>query len=108
MSNSGNSVKNEDLREVAFGSITTGYVALGSPLEHDAFRVTVWNNTDADIYFTVDPLRNTRKQPGKTGRILDDKTDDMYTREGTQYYVKYDSAGAAPTEKSFWIEIEYV
>lgn len=108
MSNSGNSVKNEPIREVAFGSITSSYAALGSPLTHDAFRVTVWNNTDSDIYFTVDPLMNTRKQPARSGRILDDKTDDMYCRAATQFYVKYDSAGVAPTEKSFWIEIEYV
>jgi hypothetical protein len=105
MSNSGNSVKNEAIREVAFGSITAGYVALGAPLTHDAFRVTVFNNTDTSIYFTVDPAMNTRKQPRKSGRILDDKTDDMYCKAGTQFYVKYDTV---PTEESFWIEIEYV
>ncbi len=106
MSNSGNSVKNEDIREVAFGDITSGYVALGSPLKHDAFRVTFFNNTDVALYFTVDPLRDTRKQPRKSGRVLDDKTDDMYTRAGTQFYIKDD--GAAATEESAWIEIEYV
>lgn len=108
MSNSGNSLQNENLREVAFGDITDGYVALGAPLTHDAFRVTVWNNTDADLYFTVDPSRDTRKQPGKSGRVLDDKTDDMYTKAGTQFYVKYETGSDAPTEKSFWIEIEHV
>jgi len=105
MSNSGNSVKNEDLREVAFGSITASYAAWGAPLTHDAFRVTMFNNTDASIYFTVDPLRDTRKQPKKSGRVLDDKTDDMYTKAGTQFYLKYETA---PTEESVWLEIEYV
>ncbi len=109
MSNSGNSVKNEPIREVAFGSITSGYVALGSPLTHDAFRVTVFNATDSEVYFTVDPLMDTRKQPARSGRVLDDKTDDMYCRAGTQFYVKYAPApGVAPTLGSFWIEIEYV
>ena len=106
MSNSGNSVKNEDLREVAFGDIGTTYTAWGSPLLHDAFRVTMFNNTDASIYWTVDPLRDTRKQPMKSGRVLDDKTDDMYTKAGTQFYHKY--IGVAPTEESIWLEIEYV
>lgn len=106
MSNSGNSVKNEDLREVAFGSITASYAALGSALTHDAFRVTFFNNTDVSIYFTVDPLRDTRKQPMKSGRVLDDKTDDMYTKAGTQFYIKY--VGTPPSEESVWLEIEYV
>lgn len=106
MSNSGNSVKNENLREVAFGDITNGYIALGAPLEHDAFRVTVWNATDVGIYFTTDPLRDTKKQPSLSGRVMDDKTNDMYTKAGTQYYIKF--GDIAPTEDSFWIEIEYV
>ena len=105
MSNSGNSVKNETLREVAFGSITASYVALGGLLINDAFRVTLFNDTDANIYFTVDPTRDTRKQPKQSGRIMDDKTDDMYCKAGTQFYIKYDTA---PTSGSVWLEIEYV
>jgi hypothetical protein len=106
MSNSGNSVKNEEIREVAIGDITASYVALGPPLEHDAFRITFTNDTDANIYFTVDPLVNTRKAAASTARVLDDKTNDMYTKAGTQFYIKYETVPGIGT--GAWLEIEYV
>ena len=107
MANTGNSVKVEEIREVAFGDITSSYVALGDPLGHDAFRITFINTTDVDVYFSIDGMTNQRRAAAMSARVMDDKTDDMYTKKNTQFYVKY--AGVSdPTVGSFWIEVEYV
>ncbi len=108
MSNSGNFIKNEAIREVASASITTSYVALGSPLEHRAYVVTVVNNTNGEVYLTRDISKNEKRFPAISARISDYKTDDAVDGKGVQYYVKW--AGSAPgaPDGDFWIEVEYV
>lgn len=107
MSNSGNSVKNEAIRELAAGAITGTYQVLGGIFTRDAFRVTLVNNTNGDVYFSTDGTTNMMKMATTSGRILDDKTNDMYRKKGTQFYVKYDVAPGAPVG---WVglEVEYV
>jgi hypothetical protein len=107
MSNTGNYFKNEEIREVAAASLTTGYVALGAPLEHRSYIVTVFNTTNGDVYFTRDPTVNTKRQPADSGRICDFKSDDGVDGKDTQYYVKW--AGTPPMSPTgnFWIEVEY-
>jgi len=104
MSNSGLSIKDETLREVAFGSITAAYAAFGSALEHDAFRVTIFNGTDQAMYISFDGTNDHKKIVSQSGRVWDEKNNDMYRKSGTQYYLKYDSA---PASGSIWIEVEY-
>ena len=48
-----------------------------------------------------------KKLPAFSSRIYDDKTNDMYRKAGTQWYLKYDSAPGAPTGWAA-IEVEYV
>ena len=108
MSNTGNSVKDDSIRELAAGSLTTSYQSLpGGVLLRDAFRLVITNNTNGDVYFTTDTTRNTKKFPAYSGRILDDKSDDMYRKAGTQWSVKWDAAPGAPVG---WVavEVEYV
>jgi hypothetical protein len=104
MSNTGRSVKNEAIREVAFGSITGSYASLGVPLVFDALSVTFFNDTDAAIYISTDASTDHMKFPAQSGTIKDHKTNDMYRKALTQFSIKYDTA---PTSGSFWIEVEY-
>ena len=108
MSNSGNYVKNEAIREVASADLTTSYVALGTPLEHRAYIVTVMNNTNGDVYLTRMTTRNEKRIAAQSGRVSDYKTDDSVDGQDTQYYVKW--AGTPPVSPTgdIWLEVEYV
>jgi hypothetical protein len=107
MSNSGNSIKDEAIREIAAGSLTTSYQVLGGPLTRDAFRVTIKNNSNGDVYLSTDGTTNMKKFPAYSGIIYDDKTNDMYRKAGTQFEVKWDSAPGVPAGW-FGLEVEYV
>lgn len=106
MSNTGQKVKDEAIRETAFGDLTSSFVAIGDPLDHDAFNVTFENDTDAKVYLSTDGSTPIKKLPEKSSRTYDAKTNDMYRKAGTQFYIKDD--GTAATEGAFWIEVEYV
>lgn len=107
MSNTGNSIKDEAIREIAAGSITTSYQVLGGVFTRDAFRLVFTNNSNGDIYLSTDGVTNMKKLPAFSGRVMDDKTNDMYRKKGTQWYIKFDSAPGAPVG---WagLEVEYV
>lgn len=107
MSNTGNSIKREAIREIAAGTITTNYQVLGGVLTRDSFRIWVTNNTNGDVYISTDGVTNMMKLPSQSGRAYDDKTNDMYDKSGTQFYVKYATAPGAPAG---WVgvEVEYV
>ena len=107
MSNTGNSIKDDPIRELAGSAITTSYQVIGGPLLRDAFRIWMTNNTNGDCYVSTDGLLNYKKLPVLSGRAFDDKTNDMYRKSGTQFYVKYDVAPVAPTGW-FAIEVEWV
>lgn len=107
MSNSGNSIKNDAIREIAAGSLTNVYQVLGGVFLRDAFRLWITNNTNGDIYLSTDGVIDMMKLPANSGRAADDKTNDMFRKHGTQFYIKFDSVPLTP---SGWaaIEVEYV
>lgn len=105
MSNTGLSVKNEEIREVAFGSINATYTALGAVLANDAFTISMFNETDQNIYVSTDASTDHMKVAAQTGRIFDYKSNDMYRKAGTQFSIKYETGAA--TSGNFWIEAEY-
>lgn len=107
MSNTGNSIKDEAIREIAAASITTSFQALGGVFLRDAFRLWMTNDTNGDVYLTTDGVTNMKKMPAQSGRAYDDKTNDMYRKKGTQWSVKYDVAPGAPAGW-FGLEVEYV
>jgi hypothetical protein len=107
MSNSGSSVKDDAIREIAAGSITGSYQPLGGPYLRDSFRLWLTNNTNGDIYLSTDGVTNMKKLPAQSGRALDDKTNDMFRKHGTQWYIKYASVPGAPAGW-FAAEVEYV
>ena len=108
MSNSGNSIKHDAIREIDASSLTTSYQNLGGVLLRDAFRIWVTNNTNGDIYIThTDNTQDEMKLPAQSGRAYDNKTNDMYFKSGTQFEIRFDSAPGVP---SGWaaLEVEYV
>lgn len=106
MSNTGNSIKDEAIRELAAGAITGVYQPLGAVFTRDCFRLWFTNNTNGDIYLSTDGVTNHKKMPATSGRAADDKTNDMYRIHGTQWYIKYDSVPAVPAGW-FGLEGEY-
>lgn len=107
MSNTGNSIKDEAIREIAAGSLTTGYQVLGSVFTRDAFRLWMTNNTNGDIYLSTDGVTDMKKLPSTSGRACDDKTNDMFRKTGTQWYIRFDVAPGVPAGW-FGLEVEYV
>ena len=107
MSNTGQSIKNEAIREIAGGSITSSYQPLGSVFTRDAFRLWLTNFTNGDIYLSTDGVTDMVKMSTISARAMDDKTNDMFRRKGTQFYVRFDSVPGVPTG---WLalEVEYV
>ncbi len=107
MSNTGGSVKIDAIREIAATSITTVYQPLGGVFLRDALRLWLTNNTNGDIYLSTDGVTDMRKFSSPSARSADEKTDDMYSKTGTQYYIRYDSLPATPTGW-FALEVDYV
>ena len=107
MSNTGNSIKDEAIREIAASSITTSFQNLGSIFSRDVFRIWMTNNTNGDVYLSTDGITNQKKMPALTGRAYDDKTNDMYRKKGTQWQIKWDVAPGVPSGW-FGLEVEYV
>ena len=107
MSNTGNSIKDEAIRELPAASITGSYQTLGSAFTRDAFRIWMTNNTNGDIYISTDGTTNMKKMPATSGRAYDDKTNDMYRIKGTQWWIKYAAVPGVPVGW-FGLEVEYV
>ncbi len=107
MSNSGGTVKDDAIREIAAGAITGSYQPLGSPYLRDSFRCWITNNTNGDIYLSLDGVTDNKKLSAASGRAADDKTNDAYRKMGTQWYVRYASVPGAPAGW-FALEVEYV
>lgn len=108
MSNTGNSIKDEAIREIAAGSITTNYQNLGGPFLRDAFRLWMTNATNGDVYLSTDGVTNHKKMPASSGRANDDKTNDMYRKAGTQWRIKFDTIPTPSPTGWFGLEVEYV
>ena len=68
MANTGNSIKDEAIREIAAASITTSYQVLGGVYTRDSFRLWLTNNTNGDIYLSTDGVTNHKKLPAQSGR----------------------------------------
>lgn len=104
MSNSGLSVKDEELRELAYTSVDATYNALGTALAHDAFTVRIVNDMDVPAYISVDGTTNIKKLAAKSGLIIDYKTNDSWRKAGTIFYAKRDGTA---NEGGVWVEVEY-
>ena len=107
MANTGNSIKHDEIREIAGSSITTSYQALGGVFLRDVFRLTYTNWTNGDIYLSTDGVTDMMKFSTISARCSDNKTNDMFVKSGTQYYIRYD-VDPGPGSGWFTLEAEYV
>jgi hypothetical protein len=107
MSNSGNSTKWEAIREIAASSITGNYQPFGGVFTRDIFVSWSTNNTNGDVYLSMDGVTNSKKYAASSARAADSNTNDMFIRAGTQLYIKYDSVPGAPVGWFAW-ENDYV
>lgn len=101
----------DTLRELAFGSITGAYAALGTPLGHQVRIMTLQNQTDQTLYFSDDGINNKFKYQAGGGEVLDFMTNQSGYAEsfsypaGKQWYVK--AAGALPASGSAILSVVY-
>jgi len=104
-------VKFEDLRSLAFGSISANYAALGSALTHPARIITLTNNTEGDLLVTTDNTKDQLFIAAGSFKLYDLQSnitphrDDRYALQvGTQFYVKQLTA---PVSGSVYLETIY-
>ena len=107
MSNSGGSLKDEAIREIAATDLTIDYQDLGGVMTHYACRIWMTNDTNGDVYVSTDGVTDMKKLPAGSGRAFDDKTNDAFRQKGTQWQVRFASVPMSPAGW-FAIEVEYV
>lgn len=98
----------DPVREVAFGSVTANYTALGTALNDYGRIITIVNSTDAEIYISIDGVTNHLRLPGNSFKLIDLTTnrigqEEFFLANRTQFFVK--RVSGAPTTGSVWIEI---
>lgn len=104
MANTGVRLKPEEVREIAFGSLTGSFVQLGGAILRPLNEVTLMNETNAAVYVSLDGVTNHfRISPG-TARTLDIKANDGIFEVGQAFYVKYATAPTGPANSVFAIE----
>ena len=101
----------EAVREVAFGSVTASYTAVGSATLAHSRIVHIVSTLSTDVYISLDGVTNHLRIAGGGFVLFDFSTnkvsdDGLFLKEGTIFYVKQTSAGA-PASGNLWIEVAY-
>jgi len=80
---------------------------LGGIFLRDVFRLTFTNFTFGDVYLSTDGVTDEMKFSSISARCSDNKANDMFKKQGTQYYIRFD---AVPADTGGWfaLEAEYV
>jgi len=99
----------EDIREVAFGSITANYTAVGSPTADYGRLVGITNNTDAEVYISIDGTNDHLRLAANSFKLLDLTTNGvcagLFLAKNISFYIK--RVSGAPTSGDVWIEVLY-
>lgn len=102
---------NENLRTLAFGSISGSYADIGPVTANAGYQVTVQNTTDQTIIVSKDDgVTDWQAVPTATSAIFDfnhktEDNQDVLVPVGSQFRVK--DAGSATTSGSVYISLEY-
>lgn len=104
----GTRVSFDAIRELAFGSVTGTYAALGVPTADHVRLITLQNQTNEQIYISFDGTTNHLRLASNSFKLLDlsankVRDDGLFIASGTQIYVKYVSTLGA--SGSVWAEI---
>lgn len=103
-------VQFEQLRTLAESSISSSYAKVGSALVYPSRMLVITNNTDGDMFFSVDGSNNYIFVPKYSAHVYDFTTNKLLVDQmfvfpgGTQFWVKYSSA---PSTGSVYIETVY-
>lgn len=101
----------EAVREVAFGSVTGSYTAIGTATTDHTRIVHIVSTLNTDVYISLDGTTDHIRLAGGGFVLFDFSSnkihdDGLFLKEGTVFYVKQTSAGA-PASGNLWIEIAY-
>lgn len=102
MANTGNRLQPEEIRETAFGDITASYVKMGSDFSGPIRIIYMENDTDVDVYLTVNTTKNQFRIKSGGFRLLDCKTNDGFFNTGQAIYLK--SVSGLPTSGQVTVE----
>jgi len=99
-------IKYEALQSLAFSSITTSYVKIGSAITSSARIFKIVNNTDGDMLISTDGTNNHDFIPASSMVLYDASanTGSQFApcrlQAGTQFWVKYSTA---PSKNSIYV-----
>lgn len=105
MANTGCRLKPEAIREVAFGSVTANFVQMGPVFQGPLRIIRMVNDSDADVYFTVDNTMNQFRIKAGSFLLLDCKTNDGFFNGGQAIYAK--AVSSLPTSGLIYVEAIY-
>lgn len=102
-------VRADSLRTLAFGGISGAYAVVGAALTHNwrMFRIT--NNTNGDLFISLDGTTDNLFLPALSFVLYDlstnsppiSESDNFVLQIGTQFYAKQSTA---PSSGALWIE----
>lgn len=101
----------EDLKSVAFGSISGTYVGVGTPFAHPVRLMCIDNDTDANILVSFDGISDKTFVASNGFKLFDlgtNRSESGSTLElpaGTRVYVKQESG--APTAGTVYVTAIY-
>lgn len=106
----GTKVQFEPIREVAFGSVTGSYTAVGTALIDHARLIRIVNTLNVEVYISINGIDNHIRMAAGSFFIMDFsankvRDDGMFLSIGTVFYVKQVSGAAG--SGSLWIEVLY-
>ena len=105
-------IRYEDLRSIAFGSITGTYASIGSSFENPVRLIKVTNQTDVNCLISFNGIDDHYIAPAQAGYIYDYGTNKYdqcgYAEQsaGDRIYVK--AEGALPTQGSVYVTVIYL
>lgn len=99
----------DQLRSVAYTSITGSYLPVGTPFGHAVRLMAISNTADQDMLFSIDGVHDYLYVPAGTFKLYDVCTNretacNFYIPIGTQFYVKYASS---PSKGAVYLECIY-
>lgn len=106
----GKKAKFDDVRELAFGSISNTHSAIGGALTKNARIVLFTNSTNENLYFSTDASVDKVKMPPSSIKAFDITTNKalaeapVFFEVGTQFYVRHET-GSAPSSGDAIVEI---
>ena len=104
-------VSYENLRSIAFGSLSTNYTIVGTAFAHPVRLLKVTNTTDADVLISFDGISDKDILPGTSAYVYDYESNKtslggaFEQPTGQAVYAKY--TGSAPSKGSVYVTVIY-